>query len=107
MATVTITRGGDLPEPAAKTDFHNLIDNAGVSVSNILNADISSSALIVDTKLSTISTAGKVNTTALTISGGAVGMMLFYSGTAFVPLSIGAAGLTLTVNSGASAPYWA
>lgn len=66
MATISISRGGDLPNSASKTDFHNLIDNATGTVTNIVSADFSASAGIVDTQLATISTAGKVNGSALT-----------------------------------------
>ncbi len=107
MATTSLTRTKTLPDSAAKADFHDLVDTCSVSVSNILNADLASAANIFDTKLSTISTAGKVNITALTMSGGASGMIFFYSGAIFVPLSLGAAGTTLTVNASGTAPYWA
>ena len=40
------------------------------TVTNIVNADIKSSAAIADTKLDTISTAGKVAISALDIDGG-------------------------------------
>jgi hypothetical protein len=56
----TITKGktfvnGELVTPAS---IHALVDSA--TVANIVNADISASAAIADTKLATISTAGKV-----------------------------------------------
>lgn len=106
MASISITRGGDLPDSATKADFHALVDNATVSLTNILNADIDAAANIADTKLSTIYTAGKVNITALTVSAGAAGMLLVFSGTGFYPLSIGSAGQTLTV-SGTARLIWA
>jgi hypothetical protein len=56
----TITKGktfsnGELVTPAS---LHALVDSA--TVANIVNADISASAAIADTKLATISTPGKV-----------------------------------------------
>lgn len=58
------THGSSLPDSSQKTDFYNIIDTA--TVTSIVDADISSSAGIQDTKLATIATAGKVNTSALT-----------------------------------------
>ena len=46
------------------------IDSDNNTITNIVNADIKSSAAIADTKLATISTAGKVALTALEIDGG-------------------------------------
>lgn len=65
MADLTITRGNTLPNSSQKADFHNLIDLATGSVSNIVNADIDSAAAIADTKLATISTANKVSASAV------------------------------------------
>ncbi len=45
------------------------IDSDNNTITNIVNADIKSSAAIADTKLATISTAGKVDLTALEIDG--------------------------------------
>jgi hypothetical protein len=66
MATLSITRGTTLPDSAAKADFHNLIDTAAGSLTDIVNADIKSDAAIADTKLAAISTAGKVYGQAIT-----------------------------------------
>ena len=46
------------------------IDSDNNTITNIVNADIKSSAAIADTKLDTISTAGKVALSALEIDGG-------------------------------------
>jgi len=46
------------------------IDSDNNTITNIVNADIKSSAAIADTKLATISTAGKVALSALEIDGG-------------------------------------
>ena len=63
------------------TDYNGNIENVNISASagivysklaltnGIVNADINSSAAIVDTKLATISTAAKVNVSALTGTG--------------------------------------
>lgn len=59
-----VTHGGVLPDSAQKTDFYGIVDNS--TVTSITSADISASAGILDTQLNTISTAGKVNTSALT-----------------------------------------
>ncbi|HPS61374.1 MAG TPA: hypothetical protein PLE33_08980 [Candidatus Cloacimonas sp.] len=107
MANIVLTRGGDLPDNAAKADFHNLVDNATATIADIVNADIASNAAIVDTKLATISTAGKVNVTALTATSQSNGDICYFNGTSWVRLGIGTAGQTLTVNAGATAPTWA
>ena len=59
-----VTHGSSLPDSAAKTDFYGIIDNATVSA--IVDADIAPGAGIQDSKLATISTAGKVNISSLT-----------------------------------------
>jgi hypothetical protein len=59
-----VTHGSSLPDSSQKADFYGLIDNA--TVGSIVDADISNGAAIQDTKLNTISTAGKVNVSALT-----------------------------------------
>lgn len=59
-----ITHGGTLPDSAQKTDFYGIVDNA--TVTGIVNADISNSAAIVDSKLEQITTASKVSGTSLT-----------------------------------------
>lgn len=59
----TVTHHTSLPDSSEKTDFYNLVDNATVSA--IVDADIASTAAILDTKLDTISTAGKVDGSAI------------------------------------------
>ena len=51
MATVIVTRGNTIPDSAAKTDFHNLIDQATGSISGLVNVDVSGSAAIASSKL--------------------------------------------------------
>ena len=59
-----ITTQNTLPDSSNKQDFYDLIENS--TVTNIVNADIKSTAAIADTKLAAISTAGKVDGAALT-----------------------------------------
>lgn len=51
MATGILTRNTTLPDSSAKSDFHNLIDTATISISNIVNADVDSAAAIAASKL--------------------------------------------------------
>jgi hypothetical protein len=53
-------------EQVTNTKLHLLVDNA--TISGIVNAEISNSAAIADTKLATISTAGKVAETAIGVA---------------------------------------
>lgn len=66
MAILSITRGTTLPNSSAKSDFHNLIDTATGTVTNIVNADCDAAMALQDTKLAQITTADKVAITALT-----------------------------------------
>lgn len=54
---------------------------------NITNANLAAAAAIVDTKLATISTAGKVNATALTETNEAAGTVLGHDGTNWSSIS--------------------
>lgn len=67
MADITITRGSTLPDSSAKSDFHNLVDLATGSLSNIVNADISGSAAIAASKLDLSSVGQKIVMTAKAI----------------------------------------
>lgn len=106
MATITITRTATCPDSFTKTDLHNQIDTATITISDIVNADIKSDAAIVDTKLATITTAGKVNTTALTTTSIAAGDLLVSNGTGWVRVAIGTAGQYLKVNATANGVEW-
>jgi len=55
---------------STQTLTNKSIDSDNNTITNIVNADIKSSAAIADSKLDTISTAGKVALTALEIDGG-------------------------------------
>jgi len=59
----TITHTTSLPDSSEKTDFYSLVDNAQVSA--IVNNDIASNAAIAGSKLATITTAGKVDGSAI------------------------------------------
>jgi hypothetical protein len=59
-----------LSDTGTQTVTNKSIDSDNNTITNIVNADIKSSAAIADTKLDTISTAGKVALTALEIDGG-------------------------------------
>lgn len=100
MATVTVTN--TLPDSSNKADFYSIVDNA--TVTEIVNADIAGSANIADTKLATITTAGKVNITSLVATSQANGDITYYD-SGWKRLAIGTAGQTLTVASGL--PTWA
>ena len=55
---------------STQTLMNKSIDSDNNTITNIVNADIKSSAAIADSKLATISTAGKVALTALELDGG-------------------------------------
>ena len=103
MATVTKGKtfiNGDLVTPAA---LHQLVDSA--TVTNIADGDISSAAAIADTKLATISAAGKVSNSATTATELASANTIvarnasgnFAAGTIFANLSGNATNVTGTV----------
>ena len=100
MATVAVTN--TLPDSANKADFYSIVDNA--TVTEIVNADIAASANIADSKLATITTAGKVNVSALVATSQANGDIIYYD-SGWKRLAIGTTGQTLTVASGL--PSWA
>ena len=71
---------------------------------NIGNANISLTANIASSKLATITTAGKVNITALVATSQAAGDLIYYN-SGWKRLGIGTTGQTLTVAAGL--PSWA
>jgi hypothetical protein len=71
MATITVTKGYNHPTgfTSGQTVTPAILNSAqtpSVTIADIVNADISSTAAIADTKLATISTAGKVANAATT-----------------------------------------
>lgn len=102
MATIVQAEVFTTTATAAK--LNNIAGTA--TVSGIVNADISASAGIVDTKLATIATAGKVNTTALTTTSQAAGDILYSNGTNWIRLAVGTAGQYLKVAAGATTLEW-
>jgi hypothetical protein len=63
----TIAISGDVTGTATSFDGSaNITISAGITADSIVNADINASAAIADTKLATISTAGKVSNSATT-----------------------------------------
>lgn len=68
MADLTITRGNTLPNSSSKTDFHNLIDQATGTVTNIVNADINSAAAIAASKLNLATVAQTVGMSSAVIN---------------------------------------
>ncbi len=101
MALTSIIRAGALPNSAEKTHLHSLIADATINISDIANADINAAAAIADTKLATISTAGKVNTSALTTTSQAAGDILYSpEGVTWVRLPKGSAGQKLRCRYG-------
>lgn len=104
MATVTLphtfSSGTTILSSEVNSNFQTIYNdyNGGIS-----NANISGSAAISDSKLAQITTGGKVNATALTVTSQAAGDVLYYNGTNWVRLAIGTANQVLAVNSGATA----
>lgn len=93
MATITKGKTFTSNEAVTPTKLNDLVDKA--TISGIVNADIAAAAAIVDTKLATISTAGKVSGTAIT-SGN-----ISTSGSISTSSNLSATG-TLTVGSAAT-----
>jgi hypothetical protein len=93
--------------PAAdRTVYLPDADGTLVLSGSIVNADINASAAIADTKLATISTAGKVNGTALTgtIPSAVLGNSSLFVGTTSVALNRASANLGLTGISSLAMP---
>ena len=74
---------------------------------NITTANIAAGAAIVDTQLAQISTASKVNMTALVETSEAAGDLLFRDGTNWSRLGIGSIASVIAADTGSGFPYWA
>jgi hypothetical protein len=98
MATVTKGRTFVSGEVVTPTKLNNLVDLA--TVTQIVNADISATAAIADSKLAAISTAGKVSGNAIT--SGTIGGSTAISTTGTISSGTITANLTGTVTGNAS-----
>ena len=98
MATVTKGRTFASGEVVTPTKLNNLVDLA--TVTQIVNADISATAAIADSKLAAISTAGKVSGNAIT--SGTIGGSTAISTTGTISSGTITANLTGTVTGNAS-----
>jgi hypothetical protein len=98
MATVTKGRTFVSGEVVTPTKLNNLVDSA--TVTQIVNADISATAAIADSKLAAISTAGKVSGNAIT--SGTIGGSTAISTTGTISSGTITANLTGTVTGNAS-----
>ena len=101
MATLSKGKTFGATEQVTNTKLHALIDDG--SISGIVNADIDGSAGIVDTKLATISTAGKVEAGAITdeaLDVAAITCDSVSSAGAISGTTIGSDMITVTANNG-------
>jgi hypothetical protein len=113
-ATVNAANLDGKVDPLA-TEFNGNIENANIKAGaaiayaklnltgGILNADVNASADIADSKLATITTAGKVNSSALVTTDQAAGDVIYNDGTNWVRL---AKDEGKYLKSGASAVSW-
>jgi hypothetical protein len=85
---------------------NSVSSSSKISDGIITNADISVSAGIVDTKLSTISTADKVNTSALFTSTGSYGDILTHNGADWYNQATGTYGQVYKSGGPAGTNYW-
>jgi len=90
MATISKGKTFVSSETLTPTKLNDLVDKA--TISGIVNADISATAAIADTKLATITTAAKVSGTAIT-SGN-----ITTTGSIATTSNISATGITVTGN---------
>lgn len=99
----THSSGQVIASAEVNSNFDTIYNDYNGSISN---ANIAANAAIADTKLGTISTAGKVNTTALTTTSQAAGDILYNNGSGWVRLAKGTANYFLHTNATATAPEW-
>jgi microcystin-dependent protein len=110
MATVTKGRTFVSGEVVTPTKLNTLVDSA--TVTQIVDADVSATAGIVDTKLATIATAGKVANTATTATSANTANAIvardasgnFSAGT-ITATAFAGTGATLLVPTGAVMPF--
>lgn len=102
MATVTKGRTFVSGEVVTPTKLNTLVDSA--TVTQIVDADISASAAISDTKLATIATAGKVSGSAITSGNISTSGNITTSGSVSAATFAGA-GASFLVPTGAVIPF--
>lgn len=106
MATITKGRTFVSGEVVTPTKLNTLVDSA--TISGIVDADVSASAAIADTKLATIATAGKVSGSAITSGtiGGSTNVSTTgtIAATSFAGSGASLTGIT-TIPSGAILPF--
>jgi hypothetical protein len=100
ISLTSFSAGTTILSADVNSNFSTISNDYNGSISN---ANISGSAAIEDTKLAAITTGGKVNFTALTVTSQTAGDVMFYNGTNWIRLAIGTANQVLAVNSGATA----
>ncbi len=102
--THTFSAGAVIVAGEHNTNFDTIYDDYNI---NITNVNISDSAAIVDTKLTQLKTASKVNLSALVITSQAGGDIIYASSaTALARLAAGTSGNYLQ-SAGTLAPVWA
>jgi hypothetical protein len=107
MATIvkpnTFSAGAVIVAAEHNANFNTIYDDYNT---NITNVNISASAAIVDTKLAQLTTAAKVNLSALVITSQAAGDLIYASSaTALTRLAAGSSGQRLQ-SAGTAAPTW-
>jgi hypothetical protein len=111
---LSIGSTGTIAIPAFTTAgiVHNAVTTGNLSSSLIVNADVDAAAGIVDTKLATIGTAGKVSNSATTAtSANTASAIVARNGsnsfnTSTIALETTVGGLTTTLASGATGSSW-
>lgn len=101
----TFTSGTTIIAAQVNSNFDTLYNDYN---GNITNANISGSANISDTKLATITTAGKVNISALTVASQAQGDIIYAdTGSTWTRLGAGTNGQFLQTQGAGANPQWA
>ena len=99
----TFSAGATIVASEHNSNFDTIYDDFNT---NITNVNISASAAIVDTKLAQLTTASKVNLSALVITSQAAGDIIYASSaTALTRLAAGSSGQFLQ-SAGTAAPAW-
>jgi|TARA_Y100000310_G_scaffold315318_1_gene365707 hypothetical protein len=92
-----IQKAASLPDSSAKSDFHDLVDNATIRSDKITNAMVNSSAAIASSKLADFGS----------LSSLVQGDVLYHNGTSIVRLAPGTSGFFLKTNGADANPAWA